>query len=318
MIRYIAGKTVSFVIVLILISLLTFLACNILPGDPITVMLGTDADPERAAALSEELSLDKPPAVRYLLWISGLFQGNFGTSIKYQLPVAELVRERLPVTAALSFFSLAFALAIAFPAGLLCARFHARLPEKIITAASSICTAVPPFFLSMIVLYVCGIIFHLFHPGKFIPLTQGFVPFMQYLLWPAAAIAVPNSAVLIKYISSSAFSELSSGYIRTARSKGCGETRIVLFHVFRNSALTAVTVIGMMVSNMLSGSIVVEQIFSVPGTGQLLVSAINARDFPLLETLVVFSAGIVVIVNFAVDILYSCIDPRIRIGAAAK
>jgi len=311
--NYYLRKILSLFVVLFVISLLTFAAFQILPGDPVKVILGTDATPERVQQLTHQLSLDKPLWMRYILWLGGATHGDFGTSIKYQLPITEILASRLPVTVWLSVLSLFFILIFSIPLGILAAAKHNKLLDKIIIGLSNVFTAIPPFFLSILITLVFGLMLKWFQAGAFVPMEEDFGGFIKYLMVPAIAIALPNSAVIIKFLRASASEQLKADYVRTARSKGCKESRIMIFHVFKNAMITVATLLGMIIADILSGSIVVEQVFSIPGLGRLIISSIGARDFPLLETLVLFIASIVVVVNFLVDVSFKVIDPRLRI-----
>lgn len=312
--NYFLRKIISLFAVLIIISLVTFAAFQILPGDPVRVILGTDASPERVEQLTMQLSLDKPLWQRYFIWLGGAVHGDFGTSIKYQLPINEILAGRLPVTIWLTILSLVFIVILSVPLGMLAAANHNKLADKIIIAISNIFTAVPPFFLSIIITLVFSLLLKWFHAGAFVPPQEDFGEFIRYLILPSLAIALPNAAVIIKFLRGSAAEQLRADYVRTARSKGCREGRIMTMHVFKNAMITVTTLFGMMIADILSGSIVVEQIFSIPGIGRLIISSIGARDFPLLETLVLFVASVVVIVNFLVDVAFKLIDPRLRIS----
>lgn len=312
--HYFLRKIISLFAVLFIISLLAFAAFQILPGDPVKVILGTDATPDRVEQLTKQLSLDKPLGQRYLFWLAGALHGDFGTSIKYQMPINEILASRLPVTIWLAALSLLFIIVISIPLGMIAAANYNKLPDKLIIALSNIFTAVPPFFLSILITLVFSLILKWFQAGAFIPIEESFSGFLKYLILPAIAIALPNSAVIIKFLRSSAAEQLKADYVRTAKSKGCKEGRIMVFHVFKNALITVTTLLGMIIADILSGSIVVEQIFSIPGIGRLIISSIGARDFPLLETLVLFIASVVVIVNFLVDVAFRLIDPRLRIS----
>ncbi|MGB8455234.1 MAG: ABC transporter permease [Anaerocolumna sp.] len=312
--KYYFYKLIMLFLVLFVISILVFLAFQVLPGDPVNVILGTDATQERVGQLTKQLSLDKSLGERYFIWLSGVMHGDFGTSIKYQIPVSDILSSRMPVTICLALLAFVYIIILAFPLGLLAGRYYDSFAGRIIHTISNIGTAVPSYFLCILIILVFSISLKWFNIGSFVPMEEGVIHFIMNLIPPAFAIAIPSSAMIIKFLRGSIKEQLHLDYVRTAKSKGCSENRIMIFHVFRNAMITTIAILGMVIADILSGSIVVEQVFNIPGIGRLLITSIGARDFPMLETLVLFIAAIVVVVNFLVDITFKIIDPRIRIN----
>ncbi len=310
--RGLINKTVFSLFVIVIISVLVFFAFQILPGDPVSVILGTEATPERVEQLTQELNLDETLAKRYTTQVLGMLKGDFGNSIKFQQPINEILADRLPITLSIGFFSMILIILITIPIGIMAGSNYNGFFGKTILAINNIFTAIPSYFLSVIITIVFGLMLRFFQSGNFVPFGENPIDYIKYLFFPSLAIALPNAAMLIKFLSSSIDKELNQSYVRTARSKGASEFRIMFHHVFKNSILSTITLFGMIVADIFCGSIVVEQIFNIPGIGRLLISSISARDFPLLQVITIFIATIVVSVNLLVDIMLTIIDPRIK------
>ena len=311
--QYIIKKIGILIITLFLISVLSFAAFNIIPGDAAVVMLGTQASDESISNLREELGLNKSVVTQYTDWVTKFIKGDYGKSIKYTRPVRAIISERIPITIWLAVISIIIILVISIPLGIFTAKKANSISNVLISGITIIGISVPGFFLAVIIMWIFGFKLHLFAIGGYISPSESVLGFIKYMIFPAVAISFSSIAILIKYLRSSVISELRSDYVRTAYSKGNSENAVLYKHVLRNSIVTVISLIGMIVSSVFSGSIIVEQIFSVPGIGSLLITAINARDFPLTQALVVYIAAIVVITNTLVDIAVQIIDPRIRI-----
>lgn len=311
--RYLVRRLLTLVLTLLLVSLLTFGAFNVIPGDPVSLILGTEARADRVAVLRSHLGLDMRPGQRYLSWLSGFARGDFGTSIKYSTPVRGLIAARLPVTLFLALLSLVLTAAVSIPLGVYCARKHGSIQDRAIGATMMAVLSMPNFFLGVVFVWLFGLVLKLFTPGGYVDYQADFPRFIGYILFPALAIALPNSAVVVKFLRGSAIGELRSDYVRTARAKGASEDRVLYGHVLKNAIIPVIALFGMIVAEIFSGSIIIEQVFSIPGVGRLLISSITSRDFPLVETLVMYIALIVVLANLAVDIAIQFIDPRIKV-----
>lgn len=311
--RLILKKVLTLIITLLLISLAAFFAFQIIPGDPATAMLKTEATPERVAALREEMGLNDPVMLRYVRWVLEFVRGDMGMSYSYQLPVSELIRDKIIVTTSLSLLSLIVIILSFFPLGFLMARYADKLGGKVMKVSNQVIMAIPSFFLGVLIVLVFGLILKWFTPGEYINHTESVIGFLGYLLAPAIAIAIPKIAMLIKFLRDSVIEQKESDYVRTAYSKGNSESRVLYIHVLKNACISVITLLGLMVADIMAGSIVVEQVFNLPGLGRLLVASIGNRDFPVVQAIIIYIAAIVVIVNFLVDILYRWIDPRIRV-----
>jgi ABC-type dipeptide/oligopeptide/nickel transport system permease component len=223
-----------------------------------------------------------------------------------------MIRSRLPVSFSLAALSLFFVLIIAVPASLFSVRREGGFVDRLINTLTAINISVPGFFLGVILIWIFGVGLRFFSPGIYVDYRENFGGFLACLFFPALAIAIPNAAVLVKFLRSSLFRELRSDYVRTALSKGAGVKRVLYHHALRNALVPSITVLGMIIAEIFSGSIVIEQVFTIPGTGRLLIASISSRDYPLIQTLVIYIAFIVVLANTLADIAIRIVDPRIK------
>ncbi|MCM1101876.1 MAG: ABC transporter permease [Clostridium sp.] len=315
--RYLGKKIITLIMTLFLVSVAAFLAFQIIPGDVVRSILGTEATPEREAQLREELGLNDPPAVRYVRWMGGVLRGDLGRSYRYSksmnemMPVAELIGDKLPVTLWLAALSVLLIVLVAIPLGVLWAGSRSRALDAALSVLTQTTMAVPSFFLGILVTYLFGMVLRCFTPGGYVSYEDNFPQFLGYLFFPAMSVAIPKIAMTARFLRNSMLTEMGSDYVRTARSKGCSERRVMYGHVLRNALMPVVTFLGMIVAEIVAGSIVVEQVFGLPGVGRLLISSISTRDLPVVEILVLYITAVVIVVYFLVDILYRMIDPRI-------
>lgn len=310
---YYARKTAGFLVTLLLVSLVTFAVFQILPGDPATAILGVDADSVQVEQLRKEIGADQPLPQRFLSWAGGVLRGDLGTSYQYRQPVAKLISGGLSVTVSLAVFSLILTALIGIPTGLWLARHGKKLYAAPVTFLSQLGLSVPAFCMSIVLIEIFSVQLRWLPSLGFTPWTQSPVKCLQSLLLPAIAISFGSSAVLIRYVRASVSRQEGEDYVRTAKSKGAAPGRVMWGHVLRNSLIPVLTIFGMIVTDVLGGSIIIENVFSLPGIGRLISTSIATRDLPLIQGLVLYLAGIVVVCNFAVDLLYSVIDPRIRL-----
>lgn len=310
--KYCAVKLAALVFTMFLVSVLTFAAFNLIPGDPAQLILGTEATPQSLAALHHQLGLDKSLPERYAAWAGGLLHGDMGTSIRFSQPVSALIADRLPVTAALAGLSLLLIVLLSVPAGILSAKLYRTFPGRLFDTVNLVNLSLPGFFLGVLFIWLFGIVLHCFTPGNYVDWREDFGGFLQYLIFPAAAIALPNIAAAAKFLRTSILAETERDYVRTARGKGLGVNVILKRHILKNAAIPAITLFGMILAEVFSGSIITEQVFSLPGIGRLMISSVSSRDFPLLESLVVYISFLVVAANFLADVLMRAADPRLR------
>ncbi|MDR1736027.1 MAG: ABC transporter permease [Oscillospiraceae bacterium] len=312
--RFVFKRLGSAAVTLFLVSVLAFAAFSLIPGDPARVMLGAQAGEEQVAALRAALGLDGPLIGQYFSWLGGLFTGKAGMSVHYNLPLSALLAERLPVTLALAAMSLLMIAVISIPAALFSARREGSFSDRAANALTAAGLSMPQFFLGILFVWVFGLGLGLFAPGAYVPPDRGAAGFLGYMLFPAFALAVPGAAIVTRFLRGSVFQELSKDYVRTALAKGASKGFALRSHVLKNALIPALTLFGMLAGELFTGSVVIEQVFNIPGLGRLMLSAVSARDFPLLQTLSVYIAGIVVLCNTVVDIVMHTVDPRIRIG----
>jgi peptide/nickel transport system permease protein len=312
-------RTGAAIITLFLVSVLSFLAFSVIRGDPASLMLGTNATEEQLAAFREELGLNRGIPARYLEWLGNFFSGNWGNSLRFRgEAISALILERLPVSFFLALLSLLFIVLITVPVSLFSVRRENSLIDRIVNVGTAVGISIPNFFLGVLFIWVFGISLRLFTAGVYIDYRVNFSGFIGSLCFPALAIAIPNAAILTKFLRSWLFKEQRSDYVRTARSKGASPALALRRHALRNAIIPSITVLGMIVAEVLSSSIVIEQVFAIPGIGRLLIAAITSRDYPLIQTLVAYIAFIVIIANTLVDIAIQIIDPRIRLGKEVR
>lgn len=312
--KYILKKLLTLIIALLLISIIVFLAFSVLPADASIAKLGTNATPERIAALRAQMGLDQPVLVRYFNWLSGAVRGDFGESYQYTgTTVLSLLGSRLGTSAVLSVVSLILVVFISIPVGIFAAKRRSVPGRAAVTAVVHITMGVPSFFLGVLITYLFSLVLHWFTIGQYVPPSQDFRSSVSYLFFPAVAIALPKIAMTVKFLISSIRSELHKDYVRTAYAKGCSRNGVFYGHVLKNSLVPVITFMGIIIAEIVAGSIVVEKVFSVPGIGMLLVTAITNRDYPVVEAVVLLIAVVVIVVNFLVDVIYKMIDPRVEI-----
>ena len=312
MIRYIARRLLSLVLTLILASLIIFLALEVVPGDPASVMLGVNAQPETIAALRQELGLDVAKPVRYFNWFTGMLRGDFGTSYTYRTPVREMIADRLVVSLPLAVYALLLSTLIAFPAGIIAATKRGAVADTGIMATTQLGIAIPNFWFAMILVSVFAIKLQWFSAGGFPGWENGIVAGLKALTLPAIALALPQASILARVMRSSLLDTLGEDFIRTARAKGLSARQALWRHALRNALIPVLTIIGLQFSFLLAGAIIIENVFFLPGLGRLVFQAITQRDLIVVESVVMLLVFAVVMVTFLVDIAYALVDPRLR------
>ena len=312
MMKTVVRRVLLLIATLLLVTILAFVAFSIIPGDPTSSILGVEATPEQIAALRERLGLDLPIWQRYLHWLGGVLTGNLGESYNYGMPVAQLLATCVTHTLTLAVLAFVLIVAIALPLGIIAARYEGGVVDRVLTILNQITMSVPNFVAGILLVYVFGLVLRLFQPGAIVTPQAGWGPYLWYMLFPALAVALPRSAMTVKMLRGSILSELGQDYIRTAYSKGNSKTSALWRHVLRNAMIPVVTFLAMTVADIMAGSIVVEQVFGIPGLGKMLVTSIGNRDYPVVQAIVVLIATVVVVCNFAADLLYRVMDPRLR------
>lgn len=311
--KYALKKICTLIITLFIVSLLAFLAFQVIPGDPTTEMLGTEATAEARAELRAELGLDRPVMVRYFDWLFSFVKGDMGTSYSYHMPVSEMIADKLPITFLLTIMSFVFTIVLSIPLGVLAGSTRNKFLDVAITAVDQMVMSVPAFFIGIIACFVFGNVFALFVPGNFVSYTESWSACLTYLVLPALSIAIPRIAMTVKMLRSSMLTQLEQDYVRTAHSRGNRRSAILIGHVLKNALLPVITFLAVSAAEIMTGSIIIEQVFTIPGISRLLIASIANRDFPVVQAIVVILAAWIVIVNFVADLLYQLVDPRIRL-----
>lgn len=305
-------KVIVLLSTVIIVSFFTFVAFSILPGNPVEIMLGTEADPLQVEKLTIELGLDQPLLNRYMSWLTGVFTGDLGTSIKYGIPVTELLSQRVPITLSLAIVSLVLTLLIAIPISVFLALYNDKKFTVIFSAISQIGVSVPTFWLGIILILTFSVTFNIFPSGGYVSLDKGFGGWLNSIFLPSLSIAIGSSAVLIRYFRSSLLDQLNLDYVRTAKSKGLLEKVIIYKHVLRNALLPTITIFALIVVDVLGGSVIVENVFNMAGVGKLLTTGVFNRDFTLVQSIIFLLTLLVLVTNLIVDIIYTIVDPRLR------
>lgn len=309
--KYVMKKVTGLIIALLIVSMLAFLAFEIIPGDPARTILGTEATEEKVHALREEMGLNRPLPQRYGQWVKDFVTGDMGTSYYYQEPVGKLIGDKIPITVTMTAMSFLFIIILAFPISILCVRYENKWIDRIFLVLNQIMMSIPPFFIGIVFTFVFGLVLQWFTPGSYISYKKDFWGFIGYLVLPSLAIALPKAAMTIKMFRNSLFTEMNQDYVRTARSRGNSLWEVILKHVVRNGILPVITFLGMMIADMIANSIVIEQVFGIPGLGRTLISSISKRDYPVVSAIIVLIAIVILVSNMLVDLLYQKLDKRI-------
>jgi peptide/nickel transport system permease protein len=295
------------------VSVLTFLMIHLVPGDAAQIMLGaSDTDPAHIVALRHRLGLDQSLLTQYLHWVGHALRGDFGASVWTGAPVLGEIAGRVGVTVELSILGMALAIAVAIPAGCLMAALRGSAADFGVRILSILGVTVPSFWLGAMLLYGAGIVLPRLQVVGYVPFTQDPLANLQRMALPAIAVAMPVLASLARVVRAAMLDALGQDYVRTARAKGVSEFRVVFAHALRNAALPFLTSLGISAGYLFGGSVVVEQVFALPGLGRLMVGAIAERNYPLIQAAILLTTVTFVLINFAVDLAYLAADPRAR------
>lgn len=308
---FLLRRTISFVLTLFVVSAVVFAVMNILPGDPALTILGLDATEDALAALREELSLNDPAILRYLDWVWNALRGDFGISHSFGVPVSGLIVERLPMTISLALSGMVLTIVLALTLGIGAAANHRKGGDWGVMFLSQLGIAVPAFWLSILLVLLFAVKLRWLPPGGFPGWSEPWAA-MRALLLPTVALALVQAAVLARVTRSSALEVMRLDYIRTARAMGFSRQRVLWRHVLPNALIPIVTIVGLQFAALVTGTIVIENVFYLPGLGRLIFQSIANRDLPSVQALVMLFAAIVVTANFIVDLLYLAIDPRLK------
>ncbi|WP_343312696.1 ABC transporter permease [Brucella sp. BE17] len=316
MLAYISARLISLLLTTLAASLIVFLLMQLLPGDPAAVMLGMNAEPETLAALHRQLGLDQPLWWRYLEWIGGFLKGDFGTSYTYSVPISDLLGPRIMVTLPLALLSMLLSIAVAIPLGVYAASRRGRVGDLLSMGVAQVGVAIPNFWLGLLLILLFALQLGWFPASGFAGWEGGFWNGLRSLVLPALALALPLAAILARVTRSSVIETLGEDFVRTARAKGLTRKAALWRHAVPNALIPVVTIIGLQFSFLLAGTIIIENVFNLPGTGRLVFQAIAQRDLMTVQSLVTLLAACVIAVNFIIDLIYGFLDPRLSAKAA--
>ena len=304
-------RLVSLVASLLVASVLIFLVVGMVPGDPASYILGTGARPETLAALRAQMGLDDPLPLRYANWLAGILRGDFGTSLTYKTPVAQMMGERLQVSLPLALMALALAVAVALPIGILAAGRQGRPADTAVMGVTQLGIALPNFWFAMLLVLVFAIRLRWLPSGGF-PGWGDPLAAVRSLILPAVALALPQAAILARVLRSALIETLGQDYVRSARAKGLTRGAALRRHALRNAMIPVLTILGMQFSFLLAGAIIIENVFYLPGLGRMIFQAITQRDLVVVQSAVLVMVAAVIVVTFLVDLAYAAVDPRLR------
>jgi peptide/nickel transport system permease protein len=313
MVKFLIRRLGLMVVILFLVSIIVFSLVHLTPGDPARMMLGQEASDEAVEALREQMGLNDPLYVQYFSWIGNILQGDLGNSLKDNTPVLSMLLQKLPVTVELSIISFTIAILIAIPAGIVSATRKGTPWDYFGTTFALSGVSIPPFFLGILLIFIFSISLKWVAPSGYVEPWIDFKQNLALMILPALAVGVRLSAEITRMLRSSMLEVLQADYIRTAYAKGVLERGVVIGHALKNALIPVVTVSGLQLATFLGGAVITETIFAIPGLGRLVVDSILTRDFPVVQGAVLFMAVAVVVVNFLIDILYSVLDPRIKL-----
>lgn len=302
-------------ITLIVASVVVFSVLEVLPGDPALLMLGMNATPEALATLREQMGLNEPLLLRYLQWVGGMVVGDFGRSFTYSSPVIDLIAERAVVSLPLAIISLILSTVIAIPVGIFAAARRGKAGDTVSMGVAQVGVAVPNFWFALLLIYVFAVWLRLVPAGGFSGWGGGIWAGFKSLMLPAIALALPQAAILARVTRSAMLEVLGEDYIRTARAKGMPRRYVLWRHALRNAMIPVLTIMGMQFAVLLAGTIIIENVFYLPGLGRLVFQAITQRDLIVVEGVVMLLVASVVLINLVVDVLYAVVDPRLRVHA---
>ena len=314
MIVYSLRRLVSLCLTLAVATIFIFAVMEVLPGDPAELILGVNAQEDTLAALREQMGLNRPLIERYWVWITGMLGGDFGVSYTYSVPVTELIGERLTISLPLALMALLLSTLIAVPLGIIAAGNHNKWPDITLIGATQVGIAVPNFWFAMLLVLVFAVTLRWLPAGGFPGWEAGLWPAMKALLLPSIALALPQASILTRIMRSAMLEVMHEDYMRTARAKGLTFTGTLRRHGLRNALIPVVTIMGLQFSFLLAGTVIIENVFYLPGLGRLAFQAISQRDLVTVKAVIVLLVALVIIVNFLVDMTYALIDPRLHKG----
>ncbi len=314
MTTYLLKRLLTALATLIVASIVVFTVLEILPGDPARLMLGMNATEDAVQALREQMGLDQPLPIRYLGWLGGMLALDFGRSYTYSVPVIDLIAERAAVSLPLAVIALILSTAIAIPAGIFAASRRGRAADTLAMGAAQFGVAIPNFWFALLLVYVFAVWLRLVPAGGFPGWSAGVGPALKALILPAVALALPQAAILARVARAALIDVLGEDFIRTARAKGLPWRTVLWRHALRNAMIPVLTILGLQFAFLLAGTVIIENVFYLPGLGRLVFQAITQRDLIVVESVIMLLVATVIVVNFLVDMSYALVDPRLRAG----
>ncbi|MHA7209769.1 ABC transporter permease [Arthrobacter sp. MDT1-65] len=314
--RYLLTKLWQSAVTLILASVVVFVGVRQLPGDPALAMAGEEATPEQLAAVRAEMGLDQPLVAQYFAFVRNMFRGDFGESTRTGTPVTELIATTLPVTLWLSAYAIVVAIVVGILFGVIAERFRGRWPEWVANAFALIGLSVPNFWLGILAILYLAVSLGWFPASGYVDVLSDPLRGLYYLTLPALILGTGLAAVIMRQTRASMIETMSTDYVRTARAKGLGRGRVLMRYGLRNSLIVVVTIVGLQLGGLISGAVVTERIFALPGFGKLTLDAVFTRDYPVIQAVVLIITVSYILINLAVDVLYSVVNPKIRVGGA--
>lgn len=312
MLSYILKRVLSTLPVMFMVAVVVFAILRLTPGDPAAMLAGDDASTEQLDLIRKSMGLDQPLLTQMIAWIQQLLTGNLGVSLLSKTPVTEMIGARLGPTLSLSLFTIIFTVVIAVPMGVIAARRPGELLDRTIMTFSVLGFSIPSFVVGYLLIYWLALKFGLFPVQGYSPMSKGLWPYLQRLILPTLALSGLYVALVARMTRSSVMEILGEDFIRTARAKGACETSVLLRHALKNAAVPIITIIGIGVGALITGVVVTESVFNIPGLGRLVVEAVLARDYPVIQGLILLFSFTYILINLLVDILYTVFDPRIR------
>ena len=310
--RYTLQRLLAMIPVLLVVAVVTFSLIHLTPGDPVALMAGDEATPEQKEAIRKDMGLDKPIYQQLLIYFTDILRGDLGESIFSKFPVTELIKQRLEPTLFIALFSQIVSIIIAIPLGILAAWKANTWIDRVVMIIAVLGLAIPSFWLGANLIWVFAVKLHWFPAFGYIPISEGIVPWIKSITLPSISVGFISAALIARMTRASMLEVLREDYVRTARAKGLGEQAVLLGHAFKNASIPVVTIIGIGIAGLVSGLVVTEAVFGIPGVGRLIVDAVNRRDYPVIQGVILMVTVAYVLINLIVDLIYGYLDPRIR------
>lgn len=311
--KYLIKRILYSIPILFFVSLIVFMFIHMIPGDPIRILLGIRATPEQIEHLTQELNLNKPLITQYSIWISDVLKGNLGTSIRSDLPVLELIVSRLPITLSLTTYAMIISIILSIAMGVVAGVKRNTGFDFAVMGIAVIGISIPQFLMGILLILLFSITIGIFPSIGYIGIAESFIGFLKHMTLPALALAIAMTGSITRLTRSQMIEVMGQDYIKTARAKGVKEIRVVLKHALKNSLIPVVTLAGMWFASTLGGTVIIEEIFAIPGVGRLVIQSIFNRDYPVVQGVVLFIAFINIIANLVIDLTYNYLNPRIQL-----